>query len=117
MASKRKAPSFDIPAAVRHAGQAGWVYRTEASGGKGRQRPAARRAAARKPARDAVTIAEPVVAAPAPVPVSEGGPAGAPANVAGRLVGFGLHVAALPFMVPLYLTAAVSRRLGTSTEQ
>ncbi len=28
MASKRKSPSFEIPDAVRQAGQSGWVYRT-----------------------------------------------------------------------------------------
>jgi hypothetical protein len=28
MASKKKVPSFEIPDAVRDAGQSGWVYRT-----------------------------------------------------------------------------------------
>lgn len=38
-------------------------------------------------------------------------------GMASRIVGFGLQVAAVPFVVPLYLTAAVSRRLETMTRQ
>ena len=115
MASKSKAPSFEIPSGVRRAGRAGWVHRTETAGGRGRHRRAAR-TAARKPAHETVTI-ETVLAPPAPVVVSEAGPAVAPPNVASRLVGLGQQVAAVPFMVPLYLTAAVSRRLGTTDRQ
>ncbi len=55
MARKKKHPSFEIPEAVRHAGQAGWVYRT------GKTAPKARRAAAK---RAVVRIATPAVAAP-----------------------------------------------------
>ncbi len=111
MASKRKPPSFEIPANVRRAGQAGWVYRTDAPHGKRRARRAGP-AAAKAPA-PAVTIVEAVV--PPVAPPAEP-PAPSP-NVAGRLVGLGLQVAAVPFMVPLFLTAAVSRRLGTTGGQ
>ncbi len=113
MASKKKAPSFEIPQAVQKAAQAGWVYRTETPRGKAGRRSGA----TARPADDVVTIVDPVVVTPAvvvetppPAPIS------AP-NVAGRLVGFGLQVVAVPFMVPLFLTAAVSRRLGTSGGQ
>ncbi len=115
MASKKKAPSFEIPAAVQGAGQAGWVYRTEGPG-KSRERRH-RRAAARTPVPDAVGVVEPVVVAAVPPAAAEvSAPAAAP-TVTGRLVGLGLHVAAVPFVVPLYLTAVVSKRLGTGGGQ
>jgi hypothetical protein len=116
MASKRKAPSFEIPSAVKRAGQSGWVYRTEPARGKGRQRRGGR-AAARPPAHELVTVVEAVVAPPAPLAVTQARSAVASPNVAARLVGLGLQVAAVPFMVPLYLTAAVSKRLGTTGGQ
>jgi hypothetical protein len=162
MASKKKLPSFEIPDAVREAGQSGWVYRTETGGAEAAKAaprtPVARRSAAKqpraaseqatptvapRPARKARRrrvaaghpLPDPTVAAevgPEPDPVAT--PIAAPAEAAGRaeppadtapastrgsgpgiasgLIGFGLHMAAVPFVVPLYVTAAISRRLG-----
>jgi hypothetical protein len=67
------------------------------------------------------TAVEHLVSAPTAAPAA--GEAGAAAiappasTIAGRLVGLGLHVAAVPFVVPLYLTAAVSRRLGITGDR
>ncbi len=136
MASKKKTPSFEIPDAVREAGQSGWVYRTT-----DKEKPAAPRSTRAARARStrsarAPEIAEPEAAvqeiapvAPAIVdtasevatsadlpepPTTAAAPqaAAAQATIAGRVLGFGLQVAAVPLVVPLYLTAAVSRRLG-----
>jgi hypothetical protein len=160
MASKKKLPSFEIPDAVREAGQSGWVYRTETGGAEAAKAapktPTARRSAARQPraASGRATVAprpahkarrrrvaaghplpHPTVAAEVgPEPDQVATPIAAPAEAAGRaeppadtapastkgsgpgiasgLIGFGLHMAAVPFVVPLYVTAAISRRLG-----
>ncbi len=83
---------------------------------KGHRAAAPRRALTRiatpvepHPAAVQVEAAVQPVAAPAAPPT----PASAP-GMAGRLVGFGLQVAAVPFVVPLFLTAAVSRHLGVT---
>jgi len=116
MASKRKAASVDIPVAVRHAGEAGWAYRTETAKVRGRRRRRRAGRPARLPAPSPPTVVAAV--APPPVPAAQGEalPVASPRSVAGRLVGFGLQVAAVPFLVPLYLTVAVSRRLGIGRE-
>ncbi len=67
MASKKKSPSFEIPDAVRQAGQSGWVYRT---GSVAEKRAKTTRPSAplpRPPRADRVTPVAPVeVAPPAP---------------------------------------------------
>ncbi len=116
MASKKRRPSFDIPDAVRQAGQAGWVYRTEpakAGGGRTRRRPTSSGARGSKravtPGGDVGVATSPPAQAPPPETPASGW--------TGRLVGFGLQIAAVPFMVPLYLTAAVSHRLGGTRDE
>ena len=119
MASKRKSPSFEIPDAVRQAGQSGWVYRTGNPAMKAKTtRPSAPlpRPPRRVTAVAAVNVlpllspteppqtplSKPIATAP---PVGGASDAGAPAGrtVGGWLFGLGLQLAVLPFVVPLYL--------------
>jgi hypothetical protein len=85
--------------------------------GAGRRRPPARHA------RGAVAPVAAATASPAPEPVAAALAvvAGAPAREepvatplarSASLIDLGLHVAAVPFVVPLYVTAAISRKLG-----
>ncbi len=89
MASKKKSPSFEIPDAVRSAGQSGWVYRTDAEKASPSPPP------------------EPEPASPAPDEE-----AGDRWTISTGVIGLGLHVAAVPLVMPLYVTAAISRKLG-----
>lgn len=120
MANKKKNPSFEIPDAVRRAGQSGWVYRSDPAKGKRHSEAAAHHAP--KPvvappiARPAPAAAAPKPAAP-PEPEVVVAPTSPPAsdnawNVSTGVVGLGLQVAAVPLVVPLYVTAAISRKLG-----
>jgi hypothetical protein len=118
MARKAKPASFEIPDAVRRSGQSGWVYRTGTDKARSRHAAPAPRRAPTAPAPPAVlppAAAECV--APEIVPAGSAAAPVAGRTLAGRLVGFSLHVAAVPFVVPLYLTAAVSRRLGFTSPQ
>jgi len=125
MASKRKSASFEIPDAVRQAGQSGWVYRTSTTTMKAKTtRPAA--ALPRPPQAERVTaIAMPeAVAARTPeetrqTPVGQvveqaaARPVAAvqavtaaglhASSLAGRLIQLGLRVAIVLFVVPQYL--------------
>ncbi len=117
MASKKKVPSFDIPEAVRDAAQSGWVYRTE----EDPVRPRAGRRSAHRPSPSGTeqpkVAPEGAQAPPLPPPPSEPIPA-TPADIGitGGIIGLGLQVAAVPLVVPLFLTAAVARRLGITNE-
>ncbi len=116
MASKKKNPSFEIPDAVRRAGQSGWVYRSEPVKGKRREEAPADQARAMpavppEPRRPRTTARpkQAETAPPAPQPDATE-PTGWSAS--GGVLGLGLHVAAVPLVVPLYVTAAISRKLG-----
>ncbi|MGE5361028.1 MAG: hypothetical protein ACM3NQ_18575 [Bacteroidales bacterium] len=117
MASKKKSPSFEIPDAVRQAGQSGWVYRTDGAKAKPPRRsapahPVPTPAAVHPPSHDIARAA----AAPAnePEPRVTVRPDETPTRwtISSGVIGLGLHVAAVPLVVPLYVTAAISRKLG-----
>ncbi len=101
---------------MRQAGQSGWVYRSDAAKGTRRQEAPAqpRGAPAAAAAPKVVHRVAAQVATPEPEPVSP------PSNetIAGAwtvstgVIGLGLHVAAVPLVMPLYVTAAISRKLG-----
>ncbi len=141
MASKKKTPSFEIPDAVREAGQSGWVYRTGIEKTQAASTRSARpkQAGSTRSARSATKTRARVKPCPAEVPVAQGEtpvgqgfslaegtsdvvastpePAASEVSIAGRVLGFGLQMAAVPLVVPLFLTAAVSRRLGLVKEE
>lgn len=109
MARKKRLPSFEIPETVRRASQAGWVYRSGKAAPRGRH-AGPRRASTRVATREAEAPAETArPRPPAPAPVAP--------SVTGGLVALGLQVAAVPFVVPLFLTAAISRHLGLTDPQ
>ena len=123
MASKRKSPSFEIPDAVRQAGQAGWVYRT----GDIPAKPKTTRPSAPlpRPSRDRLTPVADVVVAAAPAPEvataesavlivqsevtaeqSSAPPARAGARtLAGLIVSLSVQAVVALFVVPLYLVS------------